>query len=194
MGAPRKHPPKDAAATIEQLAAQGHAIIGIAKKLGVTKETFKRWCEDDDALQEAFEIGRETERHALHSLIVQSAVLNKPANSNAMFLLKARHGYRENDQQNVNVGVTVVPSVMVVRDHGSDEEWAARAAEQQRTLTLNAASPPKQIEATAVAPPAYVPPVSSSPAWVGNQPCTAATQAAPAYPTYVEAPTWKSNA
>jgi hypothetical protein len=68
--------------------------------------------------------------------------LNKPANVNAMFLLKARHGYRENDSTNtnVNVGVGVVPNVLVVRDHGTDEEWEARAAEQQRKLTLDAAS------------------------------------------------------
>jgi hypothetical protein len=160
MGAPRKHPPKDAAATIEQLAAQGHAIIGIAKKLGVSKETFKRWCEDDDTLQEAFEIGRETERQALHALIVQSAVMMKPANVNAFFILKARHGYRENDSQQVNVGVSVVPSVMLVRDHGSDAEWAAKAAEQQRALTLNSPSPPKQIEATVVVPASNVPTVA----------------------------------
>jgi hypothetical protein len=184
MGAPRKYPPKNATETIEQLAAQGHAIIGIAKKLGVSKDTFKRWCEEDDTLQEAFEIGRETERHALHSLIVQSAVLNKPANSNAMFLLKARHGYRENDQQNVNVGVTVVPSVMVVRDHGSDEEWAARAAEQQRTLTLNAASPPKQIEATIAAPASYIPPVAAQ----------TVTAYAPQSPHQHDAPAWRGNA
>jgi hypothetical protein len=54
----------------------------MANHLGVSRETFKRWCKEDDSLREAFEIGRETERHALHSLIVQSAVLNKPANSN----------------------------------------------------------------------------------------------------------------
>jgi DNA invertase Pin-like site-specific DNA recombinase len=44
MGAPRKNPPKDAVESIERLAAQGHSIIGIAKQLGVSRETFKRWC------------------------------------------------------------------------------------------------------------------------------------------------------
>src|ERR1700730_16530658 len=102
MGAPRKNPPKDAAEVIERLAAAGHAIVGIAKQLGVSKETFKRWCEDEESLQEAFEIGRETERQTLHALIVQSAALNKPANVNAFFILKARHGYRENEPSQVN--------------------------------------------------------------------------------------------
>ncbi len=40
MGAPRKNAPKDTAKTIEDLAAQGHSIIGIAKRLGVSRETF----------------------------------------------------------------------------------------------------------------------------------------------------------
>lgn len=136
MGAPRKNPPKDATATIERLAALGHSIIGIARQLGVSKETFKRWCEEDEALQEAFEIGRETERQALHSLIVQSAVQNKPANANAMFLLKCRHNYREFDSPNTKLDVSVAMApVMVVRDHGTDEQWAAKVAEQQRRLT-----------------------------------------------------------
>ena len=93
MGAPRKHPAKDAVETIERLAGQGYAIIGIAKNLGVSKETFKKWCEEDGTLQEAFENGRETQRQALIALIVQSAVMNKPANANAMFLLKTMHGW-----------------------------------------------------------------------------------------------------
>jgi hypothetical protein len=139
MSAPRKHPPKDAVAVIQSLAALGHSIIGIAKQLGVSKPTFLRWCEEDEALQEAFEIGRETERQALHSLIVQSAVQNKPANANAMFLLKARHGYREFDSPNTKVDVAVALSpVMVVRDFGTDDQWAAKVAEQQRRLTQEA--------------------------------------------------------
>jgi hypothetical protein len=138
MGAPRKNPPKDAVESIERLAAQGHSIIGISKQLGVSKPTFQRWCEEDEALQEAFEIGRETERQALHSLIVQSAVQNKPANANAMFLLKTRHGYREFDSPNTKVDVAVISNVLVVRDHGTDEEWAAKVAEQQRQLTQEA--------------------------------------------------------
>jgi hypothetical protein len=165
MGAPRKNPPRDAGETIERLAAQGYSIIGIAKDLGVSKKTFKKWCEEDGTLQEAFEIGRETERQALHALIVQSAVMNKPANSNAMFLLKARHGYRENDSSNTNVNVGIAaPNVLVVVDHGTDEEWAAKVAAQQRALTQPAIAPEKleAVQTDAVAlpgPPSYLSPV-----------------------------------
>jgi hypothetical protein len=190
MAAPRKNPPKDAAKTTESLAAQGYSIIGIAKNLGVSKETFKKWCEEDDALQEAFEAGREIERQALHALIVQSAAMNKPANVNAFFILKARHGYRESDSSNTNVNVGIAaPNVLVVVDHGTDEEWQAKVAAQQRALTADSTSParlaapaPPQVDAAATfAPPAYLPPAYASqavpvaavvpPAPVHNAPC-----------------------
>src|ERR1700691_6007878 len=127
MAAPRKYPPKDAAATIERLAAQGFAQVGIAKEFGVAASTLKRWMEEEEALQEAFAVGRETERRELHGLIKRDAVAGKPANANAMFLLKCRHGYREQDSPGTKVDVALqVAPVMVVRDHGTDEEWAAK--------------------------------------------------------------------
>jgi hypothetical protein len=150
MGAPRKNPPSNAAETIQGLAAQGFSNIGIAKHFGVAKETVKRWLDDDEALQEAFDSGREVERQALHAAVYRSAMEGKPANVNAFFLLKARFGYVEADNRstNINVGVTVSPSVMIVRDHGSDEEWAAKSAAQQAQLVLHAAhSPVKTLDA-----------------------------------------------
>ena len=183
MGAPRKHPQKDAAEVIERLASEGRAIIGIAKHLGVSRETFKAWCERDESLQEAFEIGRDAHKQHLVELIMQAAALNKGANSNAMFLLKTMHGFRENDTPNtkVDVGVNIGENVLVVHSHGSDAEWEAKAIEQQRALVANAANPPKHIEAT-VEPPIYVPPVESAPAWI---------------PEYLakenEAPAWRGN-
>lgn len=140
MAAPRKHPPKNSAETIRKLATDGHSTIGIAKQLGVGREAFMRWLDEHEDLQEAFDVGRETERHYLHSLIVQAAVLNKGANSNAMFLLKARHGYREGDQQNVQVAVEM-KSVMVVTSHGTDEQWALKSAQQQQRLMIEAQQP-----------------------------------------------------
>ncbi len=186
MGAHRKNPPAGAAATIEQLAAQGHAKIGIAKMLGVSRQTFERWCEEDEKLQEALEVGRETERQALHSLIVQAAVTNKPANANAMFLLKARHGYREQDSPHtkVNVGVNVAPSVMIVHDHGTDAEWEARAATQQAALVAASSHKP-------VAPPLELPaPAMSS----ETSPAAPEPSYAPVAPPSWDAPSWKGNA
>jgi hypothetical protein len=201
MGAPRKHPSKDAAATIEDLAVQGHSIIGIAKKLGVSRQTFQRWCEEDEALQEAFEVGRDAHRQALVALIMRDAVSsNKSANSNAMFLLKTMHGYRENDSPNtkVNVGMTVVPNVLVVRDHGTDEEWEVRAAEQQKALTLDAASLNPATKVPEL--PASVTEEQSAPVYAPSwAPSLAQTsQASAAYasltPPQYEPPAWKQNA
>ncbi len=143
MAAPRKHPPSNAISETERLAAQGYSIVGIARALSVSKGTFKRWCEENEALLEAFEVGRETERQSLHALIVQSAVTNKPANANAMFLLKCRHGYREMDSPHAKVDVNVsapTTNVLIVRSHGTDEEWQAKALAQQKALTLDAAT------------------------------------------------------
>jgi hypothetical protein len=73
-------------------------------------------------------------------MVVASARANKPANVNAFFLLKARHGYVETDNRTkVNVDVAL-NNVLVVRDHGSNEEWAAKAAAQQRALIADSAS------------------------------------------------------
>ena len=141
MAAHRKLPPDEAAPEIERLAAEGFSFLGIAAHFKVSRECFKRWLDEDEGLNEAFEIGRETERQALHALVVASAKANKPANVNAFFLLKARHGYVETDNRTkVNVDVAV-NSVLVVKDHGSDEEWAAKCAAQQRALTADSTSP-----------------------------------------------------
>ena len=135
MAAHRKHPPKNAAELIECLASQGHSLIGIGKHLKVSSHTVKRWMEEDDLLQDAYDGGRDTQRQALEALIVQSAVAGKAANANAMFLLKCKHGWREFDSPHTKVNVAVAgPSVLVVTDHGTDEEWEAKIAAQQRKL------------------------------------------------------------
>lgn len=48
-------------------------------------------------------------------------------------------GMIEKPGANVDVNVKVA-SVMVVRDHGTDEQWAEKAAQQQKELTASAAS------------------------------------------------------
>jgi hypothetical protein len=148
-------------------------------------------------LNEAYELGKETERQALHALVVASARANKPANVNAFFLLKARHGYVETDNRTkVSVDVAL-NNVLVVRDHGDDSQWAAKCAAQQRALTADCTSPlqleapkPAQFEAvalpepTAIPAPVYAPsiepapiPAPIAPSWVA--PATAAPSYGP---------------
>lgn len=207
MAAPRKLPPDGAAEDIQRLAAEGFSQLGIAAYFKVSRECFKRWIEEDEALNEAFELGRETERQALHAMVVASARANKPANVNAFFLLKARHGYVESDNRTkVDVSVAVA-SVLVVKDYGTDEQWQAKALAQQRALTLDAAQiapapalpiyEPVNLPAV-IAPAYYGPPVmpwQSQPASVPiyeleNSQNTPATPPVP----MCEAPTWRGNA
>jgi len=176
MAAPRKNPPSNAAEIIHQLASSGIANIGIAKHFNVSKETLKRWLDDYENLQEAFEQGRETERQALHAAVYRDAMASKPANVNAFFLLKARFGYRDNDPQNVNVGVNVASPCMAIHVHGTDAEWEAKAAAQQSSLIggsqpVAILAPPQQPTAPqvgAVTIPAYAAPPApfyAAPAW-----------------------------
>ncbi len=93
----KKNPPRDAAARVEALAADGFSVLGIAKRLGTSADTFRRWLEETPALQNALDNGRENERYALHNMLYRQA-MEKGNTIAAMFLLKARHGYREGDQ------------------------------------------------------------------------------------------------
>lgn len=189
MGAQRKNPPYDAAKTIKHLASKGHELLGIAEAFNVHVELLNQWLEDEPKLSYAYEVGREIERQELHSIVFQAAKANLPANNNARFLLRSKHGYKDEEKASNTINVGIATNVMMVRDHGSDEEWAAKAEAQQRELTLNAASPPKQIEAT-VAPPAV-----SAPSRGTYEPSTVpASQLAPTSPHYSDAPVWRNNA
>ena len=92
-----RRPVADAAQRIEALAADGFSLVGIARSLGTGVEVLHRWLEEDPALQEAFEAGRESERQVLHNMLFKAAV-EKGNIVAAFFLLKCRHGYREGDQ------------------------------------------------------------------------------------------------
>jgi hypothetical protein len=105
MNRPRRLPPHDAAVRIEKLAAEGWSMKGIAKTLGTDHETMRRMMEDHPALREAFDNGRERERHALHNALYVAAMNGQIAA--AMFLLKARHGYREGDQSDTANRVSI---------------------------------------------------------------------------------------
>jgi hypothetical protein len=115
----RKQPPPDVCATIEELAAAGGTIVGIAAALKTTREVLRRWMTENPALQHAFDFGRERERHELHSLLVRDARDGEKPNINAMFLLKARHGYREGDagEQGSRVNITFnIPAALSRED------------------------------------------------------------------------------
>jgi hypothetical protein len=119
-GRPAKRPPADAAERIRSLSAEGHSTVGIAQQLGVGRKTLDKWRTEFPELEEAYREGVERERYELHNVLVQKA---KGGNIvAAMFLLKARHGYREGDQSESGnrVNVTIaLPGAMTLQQFTS---------------------------------------------------------------------------
>lgn len=97
----RKHPPPDARDRIMVAASTGATKKGVAISMGTSFETMDRWLKEHPELQEAFDKGREMERQTLHDTLYQTAIngTGKEKMVAAMFLLKARHGYREGEQE-----------------------------------------------------------------------------------------------
>lgn len=121
VGRPPKQPPADAAERIRIAAAGGANLRGVAIACGVGVEAFNRWLGEAPELRDAFDDGREHERRTLHNVLYRAATegSGKDALIAAMFLLKARHGYREGDQQEQanRVNVTFnIPAAMPMAD------------------------------------------------------------------------------
>jgi transposase len=174
----RKHPPKNAAETIERLAEKGHSTIGVAKHLGVAQSTVRRWFDETESLQEAYDRGRDTYRQNIEEQIVAMGLAGKnPAG--LIYILKAKFRLYDVPTANtkLDVAVAVANPVMVVTSHGSDEEWAAKCAAQQQTLMQGSA--PVQLEAPKV--------VTSMP--VLAAPACEDVSEAPKQP--VSAPSWR---
>ena len=120
-GKPPKEAPPTAAETIYTCAAGGFSQVGIAHALATSADTLRRWMDEEPALKEAWERGRETERHMLHNKLYRLAMEQDHASA-AMFLLKARHGYREGDQgdQGNRVNITFnLPGAMTFDEFAS---------------------------------------------------------------------------
>jgi len=88
-----KEAPPNAAAIIEDMAANGYKVIGIAKRLNTSVRALQRWISENPDLQDAMDNGREVERWKLHNMLYLKA-MNGDTTA-AIFLLKARHGYRD---------------------------------------------------------------------------------------------------
>lgn len=175
MAMPRKNPPINALADIEQLALKGHSTIGLAKHFGVSRSVIARWFEENEKFEEAYEQGRDAYRQALEEQIIAMTLAGKIP-TGLIYLLKAK--FKMYDQPGssvkVDVPITTVQSVMVVKDHGTDEEWAAQAARQQRKLLedahqpiIEAAREPAALPASLPPPnmPAPAPAAPTAPAW-----------------------------
>ena len=102
----RFEPPKGADKIVESLASKGCSEISIARGLGVSGPTWQRWRDGYPELLEAWHRGRATEHDALVGALFESATKQKNVTA-AIFLLKARHGYRENQDITIQNKVAV---------------------------------------------------------------------------------------
>lgn len=117
-GRPPKRPPADAAERIRALSAEGHSTVAIAQQLGVGRKTLDKWRAEFPELEEAYREGQERERYTLHNVLVEKAKAGNIVA--AIFLLKARHGYREGDQsdQGSRPHVTInLPGAMTLQQY-----------------------------------------------------------------------------
>lgn len=64
--------------------------------LGTSADVLARWLDEHPELKSAFDEGREKERASLHNVLYEAAMAG--AVVPALFLLKARHGYQEGQQ------------------------------------------------------------------------------------------------
>jgi hypothetical protein len=96
MGMQRVKPPTGAAEIIQDLASKGYGYRGIAATFKISAPTLSRWFDDYPTIKQAYDIGKEEERQALHGALYRQATGAGNVVA-AIFLLKARHGYRENE-------------------------------------------------------------------------------------------------
>jgi len=95
----KKNPPQNAYSLVRELAAKGADQRSIARALEVSYPTFERWREEHpEIIDEALKEGRSQEHDVLVGSLLDTALNGKGAQAvtAAIFLLKARHGYREN--------------------------------------------------------------------------------------------------
>jgi hypothetical protein len=81
---------------IRELAANGAREQDIAQALRMNLRTWMRIKAEDEKALAAWEAGRAVEHEALRGALFEKAIKGNIAA--AIFLLKARHGYRERDE------------------------------------------------------------------------------------------------
>ncbi|MEN1928047.1 hypothetical protein WCE37_03435 [Luteimonas sp. MJ250] len=88
--------PRGAADKLRKWAAEAVPQKVMARRFGVGVATLKRWMEEDERLEAAYDEGVEEEHQMLYQALKRKLATDNGAA--AMFLLKTRHGYREGDQ------------------------------------------------------------------------------------------------
>jgi len=92
----KKYPPENAVSIVQEMSARGCLQRSISKALGVSYEVWQRWREEYPELQDALDQGRAVEHDILVNVLMKAATEQRNVTA-AIFLLKTRHGYRENE-------------------------------------------------------------------------------------------------
>lgn len=105
---------------VEDLTARGVTLVNIARALGMDAATLRLVRHRQPEVEEAYQRGKAREEEALVGNLRRAA--NDGNVVAAIFLLKARHAYKEGQPMEVNVsvntgGVLVVPERMSVDDY-----------------------------------------------------------------------------
>jgi hypothetical protein len=91
--------PANAADVIERMAAEGTPLSLIARELGTSTDTLRRWRREHPTLQEAFEVGR----GQLELALIKEVRSGSREYARSMFLLKTIFGYREQGEPPASV-------------------------------------------------------------------------------------------
>lgn len=113
---------------VMQAMLDGYPLAAIARALSVTVPTLKRLIAEDPELEAQVEAQRSFEEAELRDILMELA--RKGDTVAAIFLAKARHGWRDRDDAKVKVqgatgGVLLLPASVPL------DEWEAAAAAQQ---------------------------------------------------------------
>lgn len=95
---------------ISRLASRGVNEVDIVKALGISYPAWLRIKDEDEKARQALDEARRKEEAELVGVLYEAAVNEKNLTA-AMFLLKARHGYKEGSERvqanQVNVKITL---------------------------------------------------------------------------------------
>ena len=113
---------------VKRALLDGYSLAAIAKALSVSTPTLKRLMADDPDLQAEVEAQRSFEETELRDILMELA--RRGDTVAAIFLAKARHGWRDRDEAKLKVegqggGVLLVPTSVPL------DQWEVAAAAQQ---------------------------------------------------------------
>lgn len=115
---------------VQRALLDGYSLAAIAKALRVSTPTLKRLMADDPDLQAEVEAQRSFEETELRDILMELA--RKGDTVAAIFLAKARHGWRDRDEAKALRGVEDGKGgVLLIPVAGGVDDWEASLAAQQ---------------------------------------------------------------